>query len=65
MYIFLFKKIGKTKKNWSKCKHGSGACWLCFAFGKNLGKPKYIVRGNKKIKNPIFKVKDKTYMLSG
>ena len=23
---------GKTKLHWGNCKHGSKACWICYAF---------------------------------
>ena len=43
--IFISDLIdGKTKKNWAKCPHGSGACWFCFAYGKQLHEPKYLDR---------------------
>ena len=51
---------GKTKGIWLKNPHGSCACWICQAYGSQLGQRKYIAGKNSaKKRNPIFKAKDK------
>ena len=34
----FWPKDGKTKIFWSKCTHGSKACWVCYAYGEMLSK---------------------------
>ena len=57
---------GKTKSVWLKNPHGSCACWICQAYGLQLGQKKYIVGKNgAKKRNPIFKAKDRRSLRCG